>query len=186
MRKSKIVIFMLVMLSLVIFLPPLLSLLLNNEYIKQQALTSDFSAWMSDMDLERILWVTAIAHLCSTLITLPRFSLKAFSTTAPVESGLENLCGSLDSSLLSASCSLGFTPALPFTGNISFSSFLFLHSDHSLSVGWKKLCSSCTLSSISFSSSHNPDRFFLTLCMCMALSHLYLKHTAGNVCNISK
>lgn len=92
---------------------------------------------MSDMDLERIFWVTAITHLGSTLITLPCFSLKAFSATAPVESGLESLCGSLDSSLLSASCSLGFTPALPFTGNISFSSFLFLHSDHSLSVGWK-------------------------------------------------
>lgn len=139
------------------------------------------------MDLERIFWVTAITHLGSTLITLSRFSLKGFSATAPVESDLENLCGSLDSSLLSASCSLGFTPALLFTGNTAFSSFLFLDSDHTLSqYGLKKLCSSCTLSSISFSSSDNPGGFSLTLCMCMALSHLYLKHTAGNVCNISK
>lgn len=122
---------MLVIVGFIFFLPPLVSLLLNNKYIKNR-LTSDFSAWMCDTDLERIFWVTAITHLCSTVITLPLFSLKAFSTTAPVESGLENLCGSLDSCLLSASCSLGFTPALPFTGNTSFSSFLFLHSDHSV------------------------------------------------------
>lgn len=135
------------------------------------------------MDRERIFWVTAIAHLCSTLITLPGFSLKAFSTTAPVESGLESLCGSLDSSLLSASCSLGFTPALPCTENIFFPPFYFCIVIFLSQLF--QLCSSCTLSSITFSS-HNPDSFFLTLCMCMASSHLYLKHTAGNVCKISK
>lgn len=110
------------------------------------------------MDLEGIFWVTAIRHLHSTFITLSSFGLKAFSTTAPVEPGFENLCGSLESSRLSPSCSLGFAPALPFTGNISFSSFLFLDSDHTLSqLGLNKPCSSSTFSNTGFSSSDNPD-----------------------------
>lgn len=103
---------------------------------KPTRLASDFSAWRSDTDLEGIFWVTAIRHLHSTFITLSSFGLKAFSTTAPVEPGFENLCGSLGSSRLSPSCSLGFAPALPFTGNISFSSFLFLDSDHTLWISW--------------------------------------------------
>jgi len=69
-------------------------------------------------------------------ITLSSFGLKAFSTTAPVESGFENLCGSLGTDLLSASCSLGFAPALPFTRNTSFSSFPFPDGDYSLSSAW--------------------------------------------------
>lgn len=98
-------------------------------------------------------------------ITLSSLGLKAFSTTAPVELGFEDLCGSLGSNLLSTSCSLGFAPALPFTGNISFSSFLFVDSYHTRSqLGLNKPSSSCTFSNTNFSFSDNRDSS-LNLCM---------------------
>lgn len=126
-----------------VFFPPLVSLLLNDKYTKKQAGFRFFclEEWYgSGRDF---LGHCHYTLLHSTFITLSSFGLKAFSTTAAVEPGFENLCGSLDSNLLSTSCSLGFAPALPLAGNISFSSCLFLDRDHTLSqLGLNKPCSS--------------------------------------------